>query len=76
VGKLAKLTQDQLEEIKKLEERWKGVILLAYEKSAEPAQLSPEQLAKIQNMERELGVILVAFRKDEKYHESNREHFL
>jgi len=63
MSKLAKLTQDQVEEIKKLEERWKSVILLAYEKSEEPARLSPKQLEKIQSLERELGVILVAYRK-------------
>jgi hypothetical protein len=62
MSKLARLTQAQLEEIRKLEERWSNVVLLAYEKPAQPTKLSPEQLKKVQALEKELGVVLVAYR--------------
>ena len=62
MGRLAKLTQVQLEEIRKFEQRWNNVVLLAYEKQAELAKLSPEQVEKLQALEKELGVILVAYR--------------
>jgi len=61
MSRLAKLTQAQLEEIRRFEERWNNVILLAYEKPAEPAKLSPEQLKKVKALEKELGVILLAY---------------
>lgn len=62
MSRLAKLTQTQLEEVRKLEDQWKNVILLAYEKPTEPAKLSPEQLQKIRTLEKELGVILVVYK--------------
>jgi hypothetical protein len=62
MSRLAKLTQVQLEEIRKFEERWNNIVLLAYEKPAEPAKLSADQLKKVQALERELGVTLVAYR--------------
>jgi len=62
VSRLAKLTQAQLEEIRKFEQRWNNVVLLAYEKPAEAAKLSPEQVKKLRALEKELGVILVAYR--------------
>jgi hypothetical protein len=62
MSKLAKLTQVQLEEIRKFEQRWNNIVLLAYKKPAEQAKLSPEQLKKVQMLEKELGVILVAYR--------------
>jgi hypothetical protein len=55
------LTQAQLEEIRKFEKRWNNIVLLAYEKQGEPARLSPEQLKKVQGLEKELGVNLVAY---------------
>jgi hypothetical protein len=61
MSKLAKLTQAQLEEIKKLEKRWSNTVLLAYEKPAQPAKLSQEQLKKVQALGKELGVVLVAY---------------
>jgi hypothetical protein len=63
MSRLAKLTDCQLEEIRRLEQRWKNVVLMVYEKPAEPATISPEQLKKIQKLEKELGVILVAYRQ-------------
>jgi hypothetical protein len=62
MSKLARLTQTQLEEIRKLEERWSNVVLLAYEKPVQLAKLSREQLKKVQALEKELGVVLVAYR--------------
>ena len=59
--KLAKLTQTQLEEVRKVEDQWKNIILLAYEKPTEPAKLSSQQLQKIQTLEKELGIVLVAY---------------
>lgn len=41
MSRLAELTQTQLEEVRRLENQWKNVILLAYEKPTEPAKLSP-----------------------------------
>jgi hypothetical protein len=62
MSRLAKLTQAQLEEIRKFEERWNNIVLLAYQKPTEPAKLSAEQLKKVQALEKELGVKLVAYR--------------
>lgn len=63
MSRLAKLTERQLEEIRRFEERWKKVVLIVYEKPAEPAAISPEQLKKIQKLEKELDVVLVAYRQ-------------
>ena len=63
MSRLAKLTERQLEEIRRFEERWKNVVLMVYEKPTEPAAISPEQLKKIQKLEKELDVILVAYRQ-------------
>jgi hypothetical protein len=60
---LAKLTERQLEEIRRFEKRWKNVVLMVYEKPAQPAAISPEQLKKVQKLEKELDVILVAYRQ-------------
>jgi hypothetical protein len=62
MSRLAKLTQAQLEEIRKFEERWNNIVLLAYEKPAEPAKLSLEHIKKVQRLEKELGVRLVAYK--------------
>ena len=63
MSRLAKLAGRQLEEIRRFEERWKNVVLMVYEKPAEPAAISPEQLKKIQKLEKELDVVLVAYRQ-------------
>jgi len=60
--RLARLTESQLSDIRKLEAKWKGIVLLAYEKPAELARLSNEQLKKLQRLERELGVNLQAYK--------------
>lgn len=60
--KFAKLTESQIEEIRKFEVRWKNLVLLAYEKPSEPAHLSSEQVKQIQRLEKELNVTLVAYR--------------
>ncbi len=63
-SKIAKLTDSQLEEIRKLEKRMKDIVLVAYEKPTDPARLTTQQLEKIRSLEKELGVILVAYRQD------------
>jgi len=60
--RLAKLTASQLNDIRKLEAKWKGVVVLAYEKVPEPAALSEEQLRRLQALEKELGVVLIAYK--------------
>jgi hypothetical protein len=60
--KLAKLTESQLNDISKLETEWKGVVVLAYEKAPKPANLSTEQLRRLRELEKELGVVLVAYK--------------
>jgi len=60
--RLAKLTESQIREIRKLEERWENIVVLAYEKPLEPAKLSPKQLEKIRTLEKELRVALVAYK--------------
>ncbi len=60
--RLAQLTEPQLSDIGKLEAKWKGVTLLAYEKPPELASLSNEQLKKLQKLEQELGVNLLAYK--------------
>ena len=60
--RLAKLTASQLKDIRKLEAKWKGVVVLAYEKAPEPANLSTEQLSRIMELEKELDVVLVAYK--------------
>ena len=60
--RLAELTESQLSDIRKLEAKWEGIILLAYEKPPELASLSSEQLKKLQKLEQELGVNLLAYK--------------
>jgi hypothetical protein len=60
--RLAKLTESQIREIRKLEERWENIVVLAYEKPREPARLSSKQLEKIRTLEKELKVALVAYK--------------
>lgn len=60
--KFAELTESQIEEIRKLEELWKNIIIVAYEKPLEPARLSFKQFEKIQSLEKESGVVLVAYK--------------
>jgi hypothetical protein len=62
MNSLAKLTDVQLNEIRKFEKEWNDIVLLAYQKPAEPAQLSLEQMQKIRNLEKKLGIILVAYK--------------
>ena len=62
MNRLAKLTQVQLEDIRKFEERWNNIVLLAYERPMEPARLSSEQVRKVQALEKDLGVTLVAYK--------------
>lgn len=60
--KLAKLTDPQLNDIRQLEAKWKSIVLLAYEKQPELANPSAEQIRRLQKLEKELGVSLVAYK--------------
>jgi hypothetical protein len=57
----AKLTEEELQKIRKLESELKDICLLAVKKPPALAQLSDEQLTKVQALEKELGVRLVAY---------------
>ena len=60
--RLAKLTESQLRDIRELEGKMKGIVLVAYEKRPQLAKLSNEQLKKLQKLEQELGVNLLAYK--------------
>jgi len=60
--RFAKLTESQLDGIRKLEAKWKNIVLLAYEKQPEFAKLSAVQLRKLRKLEKELGLSLVAYK--------------
>lgn len=58
--RIAKLSANQLEEIRRMEEKT-GLVLVAYERLPKYKKLSPEELKKVQAMEREIGGLLVAY---------------
>ncbi|MDH7593150.1 MAG: hypothetical protein QHG99_02200 [Methanomicrobiales archaeon] len=58
--KIAKLSEDQLGEIRKMEKKM-GIILIAYEKIPSYKKLAPDALKKIQSLEKDTGSILVAY---------------
>jgi hypothetical protein len=60
--KLAKLTEPQLKDIRQIEAKWKSIVLLAYEKPPELANLSSEQVRRLQKLEKELSVSLMAYK--------------
>lgn len=60
--KLAKLSEEELKLIQKLETKLKHIVLIAYEKPSEIAELTNEQLEKIRNLENQLKVKLVAYK--------------
>lgn len=57
----AKLTETELQKIRQLESELKRICLLAVEKPPSLASLSKDQLAKVQALEKELHVRLVAY---------------
>ena len=56
----ANLSEMDAAKLRALENEMQDKILLAYKKMS-PAKLSEEQLIKIQALEKELGVIIVAY---------------
>jgi hypothetical protein len=56
----AKLSGNQLDEIRKLEEKL-GVILVAYDRVHPYKKLTKEALSKIQSAEKDTGSILIAY---------------
>ena len=59
--KYAKITETELQKIRRLESELERVYLLAVEKPPVPAKLSKDQLARLQALEKELNVRLVAY---------------
>jgi hypothetical protein len=58
----AKLTKDQLEKVRRLEEQL-DVILVAHEKLPALSDLSREEIRALQEMEERMGLTLVAYRQ-------------
>ncbi len=57
----AHLEHPMVKEVQSLENKY-GVILLAYEKPPEPADLTQDQIIEVQRFERKLGCRLIAYR--------------
>ncbi|MEM3606868.1 MAG: hypothetical protein QXE30_04420 [Candidatus Bathyarchaeia archaeon] len=60
--RLAKLSEEELKLIQELEAKLKHIVLIAYEKPSEIAELTNTQLEKIKNLENQLKVKLVAYK--------------
>ncbi|MBS7655745.1 hypothetical protein KEJ50_04500 [Candidatus Bathyarchaeota archaeon] len=60
--RLAKLSEEELKLIQKLEAKLKRIVLIAYEKPSEIAELTNKQLEKIKDLEKQLNVKLVAYK--------------
>ena len=58
--KYADLSEMDVAKLRALENEMKGKILLAY-KEMKPAQLTEEQTNKVRMLEKELGVVIVAY---------------
>ena len=59
--KFATLNKDQLAELKTLEEEFGAGLLALQPATLKLAQLSPEQVEKLQDAEDKLGIMLVAY---------------
>ena len=61
---LGDLTEEQERMLKEAEASMGGDILLAYQQApAEPADLTPEQLRQVEELEKKLGMVVVALRR-------------
>jgi len=58
--KYADLSEMDVAKLRSLESEMKGKILLAY-KEMKPAKLTEEQTNKVRMLEKELGVVIVAY---------------
>ena len=62
--RVAALSAQDLAKVQAAENQLGGVYLIAYEQPVSPAPLTPEQLDELQELETQLGVCLVAYRKN------------
>jgi len=60
---VAALPADAVARVQAMEKKL-GTYVIAYEHPVIPASLSPQQLFELNKLEEELGVCLVAFRKE------------
>ncbi|HVN65433.1 MAG TPA: hypothetical protein VMT31_02320 [Methanomicrobiales archaeon] len=60
---IAKLTNSQIKKIQKVEDEL-DVILIAHEKMPVLSELSKEELRALQDMEKRMGLTLVAYRAE------------
>ncbi|MFX1466215.1 MAG: hypothetical protein ACFFA5_07070 [Promethearchaeota archaeon] len=58
--KYADLSEMDVAKLRALENEMRGKILLAYQEM-KPAQLTEEQINKVKILEKELGVVIVAY---------------
>ncbi|WP_287584438.1 hypothetical protein [Candidatus Borrarchaeum sp.] len=58
--KYADLSEMDVAKLRALENEMRGKILLAY-KEMKPAQLTEEQINKVKILEKELGIVIVAY---------------
>lgn len=61
--RIAKLDEASLRKLRSIEETM-GATILALEPVYPVAQLTPEQLEVLQKLEKELGVVLIAYQAD------------
>lgn len=59
--KFANLDETSLERVKELESQMDNIYILALEPRVDLAELSAEQVARLQALEQELGVVLLAY---------------
>ncbi len=59
--KFANLDEASLARVKELETQMDNIYILALEPRVELAELSAEQVARLQALEQELGVVLLAY---------------
>ena len=60
---IAKLTNSQLRKVQKLEDEI-DVVLIAHERMPVLSELSKEELKSLKDMEKRMGITLVAYRAD------------
>jgi len=58
--KIANLDEANIERIRQMEESM-GTLIVALEPHFPPAELTEEQMRKLQDLEKELGVVLIAY---------------
>lgn len=61
---VASLSSEAVAKVQALEEKLGHVVIVAYEQPFVPAQMTQEQLDALWTLEKELGVCLIAYRKN------------